>query len=304
MASVEIACDESGAEGEKLVGGETDVFAHAGVRLSVESAAECVQEIRNRIRSPALEYKANHLLREKNRSVLVWLLSPAGPIHGNARVHLTDKAFFLLGKVTDLLVGPHSESLVVTLSREGSTAVGRAQWTDFLEAGNNLMRVKNRRAGSPVDPFFTMVDAMLPAVAPGRVRAILELFRRARPRAEAFRTQVLDNPLMIPPLDSWIPAIVQAVAYWGAGGKSVSIVHDEQLTLSEERISQLKTMIGGRLTGIRLVDSRSDARVQIADFLAGVARRISSEELGDRGDAELIALLAPYVDPRSIWMGP
>jgi hypothetical protein len=304
VTAVEIACDESGAEGEKLVGGETDVFAHAGVRLSIESAADCVQEIRNRIRSPALEYKANHLLREKNRSVLLWLLSPAGPIHGNARVHLTDKAFFLLGKVTGLLVGPQSESLAATLYREGHTAVGQAPWDAFLEAGNNLMRVKNRRAGSPVEPFFTVVDALLLVAAPGRVREILELFRRARPRAEAFRAQVLGNPLMIPPLDSWLPAIVQAVAYWGEGGKSVSIVHDEQLSLSEERISQLKAMIGGRLTGLRLVDSRSDARVQIADFLAGVARRIGSEELGNRGDAELIALLRPYVDPQSIWNGP
>ncbi|WP_233223630.1 hypothetical protein [Amycolatopsis sp. BJA-103] len=27
---LEIACDESGSEGEKLIGGQTDVFAHAG----------------------------------------------------------------------------------------------------------------------------------------------------------------------------------------------------------------------------------------------------------------------------------
>src|SRR5690242_9076845 len=61
---VEIACDESGSEGEHLVGGNTDVFAHASVNLSIDTSAACVQEIRARIGSPALEYKANHLLRE------------------------------------------------------------------------------------------------------------------------------------------------------------------------------------------------------------------------------------------------
>ena len=31
--ALEITCDESGYEGEKLIGTTTDVFAHAGVRL-------------------------------------------------------------------------------------------------------------------------------------------------------------------------------------------------------------------------------------------------------------------------------
>jgi len=35
---VQIACDESGYEGEKLIGGMTDVFAHASVRVDGVSA--------------------------------------------------------------------------------------------------------------------------------------------------------------------------------------------------------------------------------------------------------------------------
>jgi hypothetical protein len=295
VSAVEIACDESGSEGEKLVGGETDVFAHASVRLSVEAAEACVQEIRDRIRSPAVEYKANHLLRAKNRPVLVWLLGPLGPIHGHARVHLTDKTFFLLGKLAGLLLG--SPDLATTLYRDGPGAFGQARWDAFLEAGNNLLRVKNRRAVRPVEEFLSVVDDP----STGALSEILERFRQAIPRAAAFRAKVRDDPQMIPPLDSWLPAIVRAVAGWE--GDSVSIVHDEQLTLSEARVSQLKAVIGDRLAGIRLVDSRSDARVQVADFLAGVARRIASDELNHRGDAELIEALRPYVDPLSIWIG-
>jgi hypothetical protein len=128
----EVACDESGSEGEKLVGGNTDVFAHASVRVSAESAADCVQELRARIRSPALEYKANHLLREKNRSALVWLLGPSGPIHATARVYLTDKTFFLISKVIELLTGrpgPRPSPSIGKAGVRSGTSAGGPFWS-------------------------------------------------------------------------------------------------------------------------------------------------------------------------------
>jgi hypothetical protein len=39
VGQVEIACDESGYEGEKLIGTTTDVFAHASVRMPVAEKA-------------------------------------------------------------------------------------------------------------------------------------------------------------------------------------------------------------------------------------------------------------------------
>jgi hypothetical protein len=318
---IEIACDESGSEGEKLIGGNTDVFAHASVRLSAGSAAQCIQETRGRIRSPAMEYKANHLLREKHRPVLKWLLGPSGPIYGNAHVHLTDKTFFAIGKMIDLLVGEvtyatgiglyrdrQAESMAVTLYREGRHTFGRERWNAFLESFNDLMRAK-----TPVDSFFRMVDALSLAGAQGEVGEIVRLLGHARPHADSFRARLLDSPKMIPVLDPLIPAIAWAVVHWGEGRKPVSIVHDEHNGLTEERVAQLRAMLGtsqnavsrcspsDRLISLRLVDSRLDPRVQVADFLAGVARKIASDELNDRGDAELVALLRPYVDASSTW---
>jgi hypothetical protein len=39
----------------------------------------------------------------------------------------------------------------------------------------------------------------------------------------------------------------------------------------------------------------------VADFLAGVARKIASDQLRGNDDPELTALLRPYVDPLSVW---
>ncbi|MBN6040552.1 DUF3800 domain-containing protein [Amycolatopsis sp. 195334CR] len=271
---VEIACDESGSEGEKLIGGETDVFAHAGVRLSSAAAEECLREIRERIRSPALEYKANHLLRSKHRPVLVWLLSPGGPIHGLAEVHLTDKAYFTAGLLADLLGDDRAR-----LHADGLRTFGARGWTRVLGAFNDLIRTTNR--AHPVDSLAELVSGT-------------ELADRLR-RADVaeWRAGAIVNPLL--------PAFAEIVRRAGAGGRGVSVVHDEQPSLTGPRIAQVRALLGNVPLRLRFVDSRDDARVQVADFLAGVARKIASDELNRRGDAELTAVLRPFIAPSSAW---
>lgn len=291
----EVACDESGSEGEKLVGGVTDVFAHASVGLGVAVAEECVREIRDRIRSPAEEYKANHLLREKHRDVLVWLLGESGPIHGHSHVLLVDKTLFLVGRMVDLLIGDDGSGLAATLHRGGPSAFGAERWVAFLESFNSVVRARNRRGdGVTVDSFFQDIEYLLRFDVAEDVREILAAMLAGRARIEDYRARLLRDPRVVSVVDPMVSAIVRTVAHWSADGP-VSVVHDEQLSLTEFRIAQLKEMCGGRLAGMRLVDSRWDARVQVADFLAGVARRIASDELNGRGDDELIALMRPYV---------
>jgi hypothetical protein len=43
--------------------------------------------------------------------------------------------------------------------------------------------------------------------------------------------------------------------------------------------------------------------VQVADLLAGIARRVASDALAGHPDDALTALLCPYVNPESTW-GP
>ncbi|HEY0616309.1 MAG TPA: hypothetical protein VGD15_01930 [Kribbella sp.] len=250
MAVVEIACDESGYEGEKLVGGVTDVFAHAAVTIDEDAAARCIAELRERIRSPATVYKANHVLRSKHRPVLLWLLGSSGPLFGQAQVYLVDKAFFLVSRLVGFLAdGNVSANDLYAAAR----STGGSGWDGFLAAANDELRVK-------------------------------------------------DLPDAMPPLDPLMPAIVRAVEYWSGSGQPVAIAHDRQTTLSQERINQLKQLTPpGSFAGLELVDSFTHPRVQVADFLAGVARKVASDQLRGNDDAELTALLRPYVDPLSVW---
>ncbi|MGA5141299.1 hypothetical protein [Streptomyces azureus] len=300
---LEIACDESGSDGENLTGGNTDVFAHASMSLSMATAAAAVREIRDRIRSPAEEYKANHLLREKHRAVLEWLLAPDGPIHGRARVHLMEKSFFVVDRAVGMLLGDPGQA--VALFREGRRAFGQDGWQAFLEAANQLLRVRNNgEPGAPVDVFYGTVDTLRRARPDTDATAILERLAATRPRAVSYRAAFLDGPPLIPVLNPLLPAIVRTAALWSGDGRPVRLVHDRQNMLTPDRIAWIEEaarQAGVGLAGLRLVVAREDARVQVADFLAGIARKIASDELNGRGDPALTALLRPYVDPASVW---
>jgi hypothetical protein len=286
---VEIACDESGYEGEKLIGGVTDVFAHAAVLLDEETAARCIKELRERIRSPATEYKANHVLRSKHRPVLLWLLGSSGPLLGQAQVHLVDKAFFLVSRLVAFL---KSDTDANTLYAAGRST-GGPDWDAFLASANNLLRAKDLPdATTPVESFYQALDALrLDKLGP---------LKTSRPYADQLRAGLLEDPRVIPPLDPLMPAIVRAIEYFGGPERPVAIAHDRQTTLSPDRIEQLKQLTGN-LAELELVDSFSHPRVQVADFLAGVARKIASDQLKGTDDAELTTLLRPYVDPLSTW---
>ncbi|WP_112242450.1 DUF3800 domain-containing protein [Kribbella monticola] len=293
---VEIACDESGYEGEKLIGGVTDVFAHAAVALDEETAARCIKELRERIRSPATEYKANHVLRSKHRPVLIWLLGSSGPLFGQAQVQLVDKAFFLVSRLVGFLTDTDADGTLAARLYAAGRRTGGPAWSDFLATANNLLRAKDLpEATTPVESFYQALGA-LPLDE-------LDALKSSRPYADQLRAGLFDDPRSIPPLDPLMPAIVRAIEYWGEPDRTVAIAHDRQTTLSPDRIAQLKQLTGN-LAELELVDSFSHPRVQVADFLAGVARKIASDQLKGTDDAELTTLLRPYVDPLSTWSDP
>ncbi|WP_253866510.1 hypothetical protein [Micromonospora sp. WMMA2032] len=85
------------------------------------------------------------------------------------------------------------------------------------------------------------------------------------------------------------------------------VVHDEQSALTADRLRRLQRALAdgtGRpveespLAGLVTTDSRDDPRVQVADLLAGVARRMPETldtDLLDLVEADLHELLGPPV---------
>jgi hypothetical protein len=165
----EIACDESGYEGEKLIGSTTRLFAHASVDLPEPAAV--LAELRARIKSPATQYKANHLLRPQHRATLRWFLGETGPVHGLGHVFLLDKAEFVRQRLAEHI---------------GADVPDRV--------ANELLRVKG-------DPDLTV----LPAAAHARAAAFREWLT-----ADPIGRSVLDPlvPAIVAAVAHWGPVTI------------------------------------------------------------------------------------------------
>ena len=319
---IEIACDESGFSGGNLVGGgHSAVFAHASIRLAPETAAELIKHLRQEIGARGTgEYKSPEILRPRRRPVLLWLLGSSSPIHGNAYVHLTDTRFFVLARMIDVLLGGQPVSgiaspgrdartrpMALALYRSGERAYGTGRWQEFLNLSANLFRTNNRwLPKTPVPTFYGAVDSMAGSSATADLREVMDLLRSTRPIADATRASYLENPKLTPLMEPLLPALNRTVQYWGSYAQTISVIHDEQSALTPERIADIATAYaashpGRQLTDIRLVDSSREPRVQIADFVAGIARRLATDQLQDHADPEISALLSPLVDHESVW---
>jgi hypothetical protein len=100
---VEVACDESGNEGENLTRAGSRVFTHAGLTISVDDAEDLMNQLRVNPRAQATEIKSKVLLKPGNRDVLERLLTEPR-LEGKADIHPTDKRYFVVGKIVDLVV--------------------------------------------------------------------------------------------------------------------------------------------------------------------------------------------------------
>jgi hypothetical protein len=121
-----------------------------------------------------------------------------------------------------------------------------------------------------------------------------------------------DDRSIPPPLEPMLPALAETVLFWSGGQRQVMVIHDEQSALTASRLRRLQQVLAdgadlpaanardarapsaqvSPLAGLVTVDSRDDPRVQVADLLAGVARR--SPDIGDDD------LLQPLVSPTSL----
>ena len=141
----------------------------------------------------------------------------------------------------------------------------------------------------PVDAFFTALDDI---AGPGDARRGRGSLRHPGLRPRTRRGVSLGRgtgPPVVPLLEPFFPALVRTIGYWsGRLDGPVAVVHDETNTLTSERLEHVRRIAGPALASFERVDSTHDARVQLADFLAGVARKLASDALGGRADQPLV----------------
>jgi hypothetical protein len=316
-AVVEIACDESGFSGTNLLDPATPVITHASVDLGTSEAVGLIATLRSGFRCSPNEFKSGQLLRSpKAGEALEWFVAA---LSGRAHVHLVDKEYFLVTRIVDLFLAEPSYAAGTRLTqdhRPAALTLYRARraagddWGAFLAAFVELVRIKRRhRPDRQVfERFFRARDALVRDGLGARAEAVLDGLGRTR--VWAVLTRLSDDDRSIPPpLEPMLPALAETVLFWSGGQRRVLVIHDEQSALTAGRLSRLQQVLAdgagsspagadaagasparvSPLAGLVTVDSRDDARVQVADLLAGVARRLP----GTVDDGPLRPFLSP-----------
>ena len=241
-----------------------------------------VAVLRSRLRHRP-EYKSSQLLRPAQRPGLEWFLTS---LRGRAHVHVIDKTGYVAARVLELFTEEPSYGAGTSLGRDHCHAVlALRRHTGFLAAFVDLTRTRRVRliSHAAIDRFFAAMPADLPA-----------LREVTRTRVEEVMVRLIDEDRAFPPpLEPLVPALAETLLFWSGGERSVAVVHDEQSALTRGRVARLGTFLAEAvspapppLRSFLQVDSRDDPRVQVADLLAGIARRRAPQ---------LDQLLAPYL---------
>jgi hypothetical protein len=297
--TVEVACDESGFVGGSLFGGAR-VFAHASVHVDPGDAVALVDEVRRRTGAGSQELKASRLNRSWAQPVAAWLCAADGPLQGRAVVHLTDTRLFGLARLAQVLRADSEpegwwspreepESWAHALRLHAVLDELPQRWErELLVSGRNLLWIRRRRRlEQPVETWVDVVRGAAERLPDEESRRSLAAW--ASPRAEERAHNHLAVPPASPLSEPLLPALRWTVGHWSALG-DVSVVHDEQSVLTAARVAAIADELaasrpGRRMAGFSRVDSRDDARVQLADLVAGVVRRGAEDAYsGEEGE--------------------
>lgn len=313
-----IVCDESGYSGPNLLDAHQRFMTHASTDLSPEMANEVIKEVRQRSRMHDAEEMKWKSLQKRRPDAVRWLLAESGPLAGHAKLIVADKLYTLVAKIIDLLVevveyeaGNHfyassgqARKHSRILFRNGERAFGKQAWSDLLEAFLKLAKEGDATAGAN---FVQMVDDLR---LRGHVRAI-ESIMDSIWQARAEVGELLDPDSRIAtmnPIYTMLPTTIRL--WWDDVREPIFVLHDETNALNDEVVKLTRLIMANPLpehrrvappvpfSGLEKVNSKTDARVQVADLLAG-AGRVCAERawLGEESDL----FVGHFIHPGSMW---
>ncbi len=321
---VQIACDESGSDGENLIEGSSRVFAHGSTDLDTAAASQLIDDLRETVKFKGPELKSTTLLQSPSRrAALLNTFTPGGPLSERAKFLVIDKWYMAAAKVIDLVIEEDAYAngidIYVTgeayrmaqmLMQEGPRAFGERRWQKLLGDFVSFVRRKQRVGAktTEIELLQTIDDLRLRNNRRG-VTAVMQRLWQGRHHLAGYRP---DGPTAsMGTLEPIVPAIVSTAKAWHQVHRvPIEIVHDRQAALTPAAVKDILAVSKVRwpsmgipppIAALQQVDSRTDARVQVADLVAGVgawaARNALNGTLSDQ-DADLIR---PYMMADSMW---
>jgi len=322
-------CDESGNTGENVTGSQDAVFSEGSHDLTASESAKILDWVRVESGSKAEEVKWKSIRHDEH---LVHELF-SKHLHGRARFYLTEKSYFVVGKVVDLLLEEHAHrsgdnlytngearKRALLLYRNGRRSLGEDMWTSLLGSFNSLMRRdsanQKRKAvqKTTVEEFFDQIDVARSRSTRRNVTDILHELVATRSVADDFVAELDPGQQLIPALDPLIPSLAETIRHWyyDNGKRRVDVLHDEGpvpssaamdalreglQTKGEFRLIAPPVAVGTITTG----NSAADVRLQVADLVAGFGAQSGRLALQGSLNEPLLSTVRDMILPTSIW---
>ena len=323
-----IACDESGNDGEQLLNGRYLVYA--SVAVDDAEAADIVRELRRETgiqQAAELKFKAFTGRWANRREALRRLWGSGGALEGRCAAYVVDKEYAAVAKVVDLLLEEYAwtqgrdlyrageaRRLARVLALQGRRALKHAGFRQMLEAFvayASQRAVKNGEAAA-TEAFYDRLEAAWAASTRREVTEILFQLRATRPQGDVLHVESGPFPM----LEMLVPSIAETARHWVKRlEEPVSLLTDEQKTLTDERLGLLTQVLGhtsgatpsSRVGGIPLQlllrgTSTDHPSVQLADLLAGATAAVAARHAGvDTPVADdLCSSVIPLVNDESL----
>jgi hypothetical protein len=319
-----IACDESGSEGENLMRSPFPIFVHASTDLTPKEAASVMRTLRAATGSRAAELKSSDALNPRHRQALISMLTP---LASRANLHLVDKAFYTTAKLVDLLIAAEADLAGIDMRSSGDgrwyasilfdrapADVGPTFWRMLLRRYNEFIRVYARKHQKPptTEPFFKALETALGRATDAHVRTVLQLIWRARFFAVEYQGPRAGQMREMDPAFSTLAAVAKA---WRirVGDQPMAFLIDTYSTLTEDVGDDIilsaredlqiagRTLPGADLRSITQMPSHLDARIQVADILAGSGREAARLAFEGLYDDPLQVAVSPMLDLQGMW---
>ncbi|MCV9996529.1 DUF3800 domain-containing protein [Paeniglutamicibacter sp. ZC-3] len=323
----EIYFDESGHDGENLMGGTTTVFAHGSVHMEVAEASDLVAYLRKKTRAQGEELKAKTVINS-GRGLLNELYGPGGKLVGKTQIYLVEKTYHAVGKIIDMLIEEEAykrgvnlyahgraKQLAHDLYQYGPRALGPDGWDELVSGFTSMMRSKQRKGvKETVDGFYEKVDKYRLTSRREKVSKVLGMLWETREHAEEFQSD-LEEGIEMRALDPLETSLFQLALEWHSRIKRpISIFHDEQTALTKPMLERILLVANHgippgfgmssqkiELVDIKHVDSKSDPRIQLADISAGFCRQMAEDALRGEAQEEGLEMIRHMVHFNSLW---
>lgn len=309
-----VATDESGWDGEQLIGRYDRFMTVGSVACDDEYAQSVLDHLRRSARLATTgEVKFKHLGRNSRRlNALAEALATPRLLGGRCLIYMVDKHYVAASKLVDLLIEENASErginivanavnvvMARALANQAADELGSAQHLNLLQTVVDFASMRNAGGAQvSVGALMQCLQRAHSSCGEGIVADVLGLALRCEVQAHEhiahlnYLTSERVAGVAAAPMEPLVPAVAALIGEWVNRLGPVSVLADEQLTLTDQILDVFATLSsmslneartgwtrGPHSASVHRGSSIDHPSIQLADLVAGAGLAVARGEV-------------------------